>query len=217
MKHEGIHLIFLGAPGAGKGTQAQIVAERFDAAHLSTGDMLRTAVREGTELGVLAKTYMDKGDLVPDGVIIGLIRETLTDPAFPGNWILDGFPRTLPQAEALDQLLKELGQQLTVVLNIDVPLELLMDRLTLRRTCRRTGLIFNLKFNPPDDESKYELYQRADDTAEAVTRRLQVYEADTQPLIEFYQQQGKLATLQGDLPVDQVTETIMETVVSRAR
>lgn len=217
MSHSGIHLIFLGAPGAGKGTQAQIVAERFDAAHLSTGDMLRAAVREGTELGVLAKSYMDKGDLVPDGVIIGLIREKLTDPSFASNWILDGFPRTLPQAEALDEVLKEIGQQLTVVLNIDVPLELLMDRLTLRRTCRKTGLIFNLKFNPPDDPSKYDLYQRADDTAEAVTRRLQVYQADTQPLIEYYQQQDKLAAIQGDLAVDQVTEAIVETVTARAR
>jgi len=214
---QGIHLIFLGAPGAGKGTQAQIVAERFEASHLSTGDMLRAAVREGSELGVLAKSFMDKGDLVPDGVIIGLIRETLTNPEFPSNWILDGFPRTLPQAEALDQLLQEIGQELTVVLNIDVPLELLMDRLTLRRTCRKTGLIFNLKFNPPDDASKYDLYQRADDTAEAVTRRLQVYQADTEPLIAYYQERGKLATIQGDLPVDQVTSTVVEAVTSRVR
>lgn len=217
MSQAGIHLIFLGAPGAGKGTQAQIVAERFEASHLSTGDMLRAAVREGTELGVLAKSYMDKGDLVPDGVIIGLIRETLTHPEFPSNWILDGFPRTLPQAEALDQLLQEINQELTVVLNIDVPLELLMDRLTLRRTCRKTGLIFNLKFNPPDDPSKYDLYQRADDTAEAVGRRLQVYQSDTEPLINYYQARGKLATIQGDSPVDQVTTSIVEAVTSQAR
>lgn len=212
----GIHLIFLGAPGAGKGTQAQIVAERFDAAHLSTGDMLRAAVREGTELGVLAKSYMDKGELVPDGVIIGLIREKLTDAEFPSNWILDGFPRTHPQAEALDALLTEIGQELTAVLNIDVPLELLMDRLTLRRTCRKTGLIFNLKFNPPEDPSQYDLYQRDDDKAEAVTRRLQVYEAQTQPLIEYYQQHGKLVTIQGDLPVDQVSEAILSSVLAKA-
>lgn len=213
----GVHLIFLGAPGAGKGTQAQFVAERFAASHLSTGDMLRAAVREGTELGVLAKSFMDKGDLVPDDVIIGLIREQLTHPDFPANWILDGFPRTLPQAEALDNVLGEIGQELTAVLNIDVPLDLLMDRLTLRRTCRKTGQIFNLKFNPPDDESKYDLYQRADDTAEAVTRRLQVYQADTQPLIDYYAQKGNLVTIQGDLPVEQVTETILATVTSRAR
>lgn len=211
-----IHLIFLGAPGAGKGTQAQIVAERFDAAHLSTGDMLRQAVREGTELGVLAKSYMDKGELVPDDVIIGLIREKLSEQDFPSNWILDGFPRTQPQAEALDQLLKELNQELTVVLNLDVPLELLMDRLTLRRTCRKTGLIFNLKFSPPDDESKYELYQRDDDKAEAVARRLEVYQAQTQPLIDYYQQAGKLATIQGDLPVEQVSEAMVETVLAHA-
>ncbi|PKL76133.1 MAG: adenylate kinase [Candidatus Melainabacteria bacterium HGW-Melainabacteria-1] len=212
-----MHLIFLGAPGAGKGTQAQIVAERFAAAHLSTGDMLRAAVREGTELGVLAKSYMDKGDLVPDDVIIGLIRETLTDASFPSNWILDGFPRTLPQAEALDDLLGEIGQQLTAVLNIDVPLDLLMDRLTLRRTCRKTGQIFNLKFNPPQEPHDYDLYQRADDTAEAVTRRLQVYEADTQPLIDYYKQAGKLAVIRGDLPVDQVTAAVVENVTAQSR
>lgn len=215
-KQQGIHLIFLGAPGAGKGTQAQIVAERFEAAHLSTGDMLRAAVREGTELGVLAKSYMDKGELVPDGVIIGLIREKLTEESSPTNWILDGFPRTHPQAEALDQLLTEINQQLTAVVNFNVPLDLLMDRLTQRRTCRRTGLIFNLKFNPPEDPSQYDLYQRDDDTAEAVTRRLQVYEAQTQPLIEYYQQQGKLATIEGNQPVDKVTEAMLDTIVGRA-
>lgn len=213
---QGIHLIFLGAPGAGKGTQAQVIAERFEAAHLSTGDMLRAAVREGTELGVLAKSYMDKGELVPDGVIIGLIREKLTEANFPNNWILDGFPRTHPQAEALDQLLTEINQELTVVLNLDVPLELLMDRLTLRRTCRKTGLIFNLKFNPPEDPSQYDLYQRDDDKEEAVTRRLQVYQAQTQPLIDYYQQQGKLATVQGDQPVDQVTDAMVDAIAGRA-
>lgn len=212
---QGIHLIFLGAPGAGKGTQAQFIAERFEASHLSTGDMLRAAVREGTELGVLAKSYMDKGELVPDGVIIGLIREKLTEANFPSNWILDGFPRTHPQAEALDQLLTEINQELTVVLNLDVPLELLMDRLTLRRTCRKTGQIFNLKFNPPEDPSQYDLYQRDDDKEEAVTRRLQVYQAQTQPLIEYYQQQGKLATVQGDQPVDQVTDAMVDAIAGR--
>lgn len=212
-----IHLIFLGAPGAGKGTQAQVMAERFDAAHLSTGDMLRQAVREGTELGTLAKSFMDKGELVPDDVLIGMIRETLTNPNFNSNWILDGFPRTQPQAQALDQLLTEINQELTAVLNIDVPLDLLMDRLTLRRTCRKTGQIFNLKFNPPDDPEKYDLYQRDDDKAEAVSRRLEVYQAQTQPLIEYYQQGGKLVNIQGDLPVEEVTTSIVDAVTAQAR
>lgn len=213
----GIHLIFLGAPGAGKGTQAHVIAEQYQAAHVSTGDILRQAAREGTEMGLKAKTFMDSGHLVPDEVIIGLIRERLTHADFPKNWIMDGFPRTLAQAQALDQLLAEIGQDLTAVLNIDVPLDLLMDRLTLRRTCRKTGKIFNLKFNPPEDPSLYDLYQRDDDTPEAVEKRLKVYQEQTQPLIAYYDKTGKLADIQGDLEVTQVTEAIQEVVNQRNR
>lgn len=211
---KGIHLIFLGAPGAGKGTQAQVIAEKYAAAHVSTGDILRAAVREQTPLGLEAKGYMDRGELVPDGVIIGLIRDRLTSVDFPANWIMDGFPRTLAQAEALDQLLSEIDQQLTVVLNIDVPLDLLMDRLTLRRTCRKTGQIFNLKFNPPDT-ADYDLYQRDDDQPEAVSRRLEVYTAQTAPLIDYYRQQGRLADIQGDQSMAAVTTEIEAAVQSR--
>ncbi|MBT9545182.1 MAG: adenylate kinase [Candidatus Sericytochromatia bacterium] len=212
-----MHLIFLGAPGAGKGTQAHVIAEQYQAAHVSTGDILRQAAREGTEMGLKAKTFMDSGHLVPDEVIIGLIRERLTHADFPKNWIMDGFPRTLAQAQALDQLLAEIGQDLTAVLNIDVPLDLLMDRLTLRRTCRKTGKIFNLKFNPPEDPSLYDLYQRDDDTPEAVEKRLKVYQEQTQPLIAYYDKTGKLADIQGDLEVTQVTEAIQEVVNQRNR
>src|SRR3990167_836003 len=130
---------------------------------------------------------------------------------------MDGFPRTLAQAQALDQLLTEIGQDLTAVLNIDVPLDLLMDRLTLRRTCRKTGKIFNLKFNPPEDPSLYDLYQRDDDTPEAVEKRLKVYQEQTQPLIAYYDKTGKLADIQGDLEVTQVTEAIQEVVNQRNR
>lgn len=205
---KGIHLIFLGAPGAGKGTQAQVVAEKYAAAHVSTGDILRAAVRDQTTLGLEAKGYMDRGELVPDGVIIGLIRDRLTAADFPANWIMDGFPRTLAQAEALDQLLSEIDQQLTVVLNIDVPLDLLMDRLTLRRTCRKTGQIFNLKFNPPENPADYDLYQRDDDQPEAVSRRLEVYTAQTAPLIDYYRQQGRLADIHGAQDMATVTAEI---------
>lgn len=205
---KGIHLIFLGAPGAGKGTQAQVVADKYAAAHVSTGDILRAAVRDQTPLGLEAKGYMDRGELVPDEVIIGLIRDRLTAADFPASWIMDGFPRTLAQAEALDQLLSEIDQQLTVVLNIDVPLDLLMDRLTLRRTCRKTGQIFNLKFNPPENPADYDLYQRDDDQPEAVSRRLEVYTAQTAPLIDYYRQQGRLADIHGDQAMATVTAEI---------
>ncbi|PIQ29283.1 adenylate kinase [bacterium (Candidatus Blackallbacteria) CG17_big_fil_post_rev_8_21_14_2_50_48_46] len=207
-----MHLIFLGAPGAGKGTQAHLIAERFEAAHVSTGDILRQAAREGTEMGLKAKSFMDQGALVPDDVIIGLIKEKFSEADFPANWIMDGFPRTLAQAEALDQLLAEIDLGLTVVLNIDVPLDLLMDRLTLRRTCRKTGKIFNLKFSPPDDPEKYDLYQRDDDKPESVQNRLKVYQDQTQPLIAYYEKTGKLVNIHGEQDVALVTEEILKAI-----
>lgn len=207
-----VHLIFLGAPGAGKGTQSKRIAEHYEASHISTGDILRAAVAEGTELGKLAKSYLDNGSLVPDHVIIGLIRERISSPGFPANWIMDGFPRTLAQAEALDELLKEEHLQLNVVLNIDVPLDLLMDRLTERRSCRKTGKIFNLKFNPPENAEDYDLYQRSDDTPEAVGNRLNVYKEQTEPLIQYYRQQNKLVDINGNQEVTQVTSAIIDAV-----
>ena len=211
-KTTNVHLIFLGAPGAGKGTQSKRVAEHYEAAHISTGDILRAAVAEGTELGKQAKSYLDKGDLVPDDVIMGLIRERISSPGFPANWIMDGFPRTLAQAESLDQLLKAEHLALTVVLNIDVPMDLLMDRLTERRTCRKTGKIFNLKFNPPENPEDYDLYQRSDDTPEAVSNRLNVYKEQTEPLIQYYRQQNKLVDINGNQDVTQVTSDIIDAV-----
>lgn len=211
-KTTNVHLIFLGAPGAGKGTQSKRIAEHYEAAHISTGDILRAAVAEGTELGKQAKSYLDKGDLVPDDVIMGLIRERISSPGFPANWIMDGFPRTLAQAESLDQLLKAEHLALTVVLNIDVPMDLLMDRLTERRTCRKTGKIFNLKFNPPENPEDYDLYQRSDDTPEAVSNRLNVYKEQTEPLIQYYRQQNKLVDINGNQDVTQVTSDIIDAV-----
>lgn len=210
-----VHLIFLGAPGAGKGTQAKFIAERYQAAHISTGDILREAVRNETELGKTAKGYMNEGRLVPDEIIIGMIREKMSSADFPQSWILDGFPRTLAQAEAFDGLLKELDKQLTAVLNIDVPLDLLMDRLTLRRTCRKTGKIFNLKFNPPDDPEQYDLYQRDDDKPEAVSKRLKVYTADTAPLIDYYRSRDMLVDIHGDQEMEAVTAEIVAAVDAR--
>ncbi len=211
-----VHLIFLGAPGAGKGTQSKLIADHYEAAHISTGDILRAAVSEGTQLGLEAKSYMDKGDLVPDQVIMGLIRERISTPGFPANWIMDGFPRTLAQAESLDQLLNEIDQSLSVVLNIDVPLDLLMDRLTERRTCRKTGKIFNLKFNPPENPEDYDLYQRSDDTPEAVSHRLNVYQEQTEPLINYYREQGKMVDINGNQDMAAVTEEIVTAIDKNA-
>lgn len=212
---KGVHLIFLGAPGAGKGTQAKFIAESYQAAHISTGDILREAVRNETELGKTAKAYMNEGKLVPDDVVIGMIREKMARSDFPSHWIFDGFPRTLAQAEAFDALLKDLNIGLSAVLNIDVPLDLLMDRLTLRRTCRKTGKIFNLKFNPPEEPEQYDLYQREDDKPEAVSKRLEVYTSETAPLIDFYRSRNLLVDIKGDQDMDVVTKEIVSAVDAR--
>lgn len=206
------HLIFLGAPGVGKGTQSKLIAGQLAAAHISTGDILRQAVKDQTELGLKAKGYMDKGDLVPDELILALIESKMSESDFPDNWIMDGFPRNPSQAEAFDGMLKNLGQSLSAVVNIEVPMDLLMDRLTLRRTCRKTGEIFNLKFNPPENPENHDLYQRADDTEEAVKRRLDVYTEQTQPLIEYYQSRDLLKNINGDQSVEQVTQDILNLV-----
>ena len=212
----GVHVIFLGAPGAGKGTQAKRIAEHYHAAHISTGDILREAKRNETELGLKAKAYMDRGDLVPDELIIDMIREKMSESDFPSNWLMDGFPRTLPQAKAFDDLLSGLNLELTSVLNIDVPMDLLMDRLTQRRTCRKTGEIFNLKFNPPANPDDYDLYQREDDKEEAVQNRLAVYQRDTEPLIQYYREQNKLVDISGDQPVEDVTEAIFTAIKQKS-
>lgn len=212
---QGIHLIFLGAPGAGKGTQSKLISDRYEAAHISTGDILREAVRNETELGKLAKGYMSEGKLVPDDVIIGMMREKMSASDFPKNWILDGFPRTLAQAEAFDGLLKELKLELTAVLNINVPLDLLMDRLTERRTCRKTGEIFNMKLNPPANPEAHDLVQRDDDKPEAVKKRLDVYTADTAPLIDYYRSRDVLVDIKGDQDMAAVTEEIIAAVDKR--
>lgn len=213
--NQGVHLIFLGAPGAGKGTQSKLISDRYSAAHISTGDILREAVRNETELGKLAKGFMNEGKLVPDDVIIGMMREKMSASDFPENWILDGFPRTLAQAEAFDGLLKELNLGLTAVLNIDVPLDLLMDRLTERRTCRKTGEIFNMKFNPPANPEDYDLVQRDDDKPEAVKKRLDVYTADTAPLIDYYSSRDLLVDIHGNQDMDAVTGEIVSAVDQR--
>ena len=201
-------IVLLGPPGAGKGTQAEVLTKKLLVPHISTGDMFRAAIKNGTAMGIEAKSYMDRGQLVPDEVTVGIIKDRIAQPDCSGGFLLDGFPRTIAQAEALDQLLADKGG-LDAVLNISVPLEKLVERLTGRRMCRKCGAIYHMLYNAPAKEGVCdacggELYQRDDDKLETVTNRLDVYEAQTAPLIGYYEQQGKLFTVNGDQPINAV-------------
>jgi adenylate kinase len=194
---------FLGPPGAGKGTQARDLARQWAVPHIATGDMLREEAAAGTPLGIEAKRYMDKGALVPDDVIIGMIAERLRKPDARQGFLLDGFPRTLAQAEGLERLLKDLGQPLERVVYFDVPEQELVRRLTGRRVCRACGHSFHIVSNPPRREGVCdacggELYQRADDSETTVRNRLNVYARQTAPLLDWYTGKGLLATVDGE-------------------
>ena len=204
-----MNLILLGGPGAGKGTQAKKLIDEFKIPQISTGDMLRAAVAEKTELGLKAKELMDKGALVPDSVVIGLVEERLAKPDCKSGYILDGFPRTVPQAEALDKVLSKLGQQIDHALSIEVENDELVKRLSGRRTCRSCGAMFHLMFSPPDkegvcDKCKGELYQRDDDNEATVRNRLKVYEEQTSPLISFYKEKNLLREVDGSGSIDDI-------------
>jgi adenylate kinase len=194
-------IILLGPPGSGKGTQAKMIAEKYKVKHVSTGDILRENVRNGTPLGVEAKKFMDSGKLVPDSLLIDIIKDRLAKPDVKAGWMLDGYPRTIPQAEALDKILPALGQKIDVVLNVDVPDAELIKRVTGRRMCK-CGTTYHVQFNPPKvagkcDACGADLYQRADDTEATVKERLQAYHAQTQPLIDFYNKRGIVANING--------------------
>lgn len=209
-----MNLLIMGPPGGGKGTQAEVLVRGLGVTHISTGDMFREAVKEGTEMGKKAKEYMDKGQLVPDEVVIGMVKERLSRPDCARGFLLDGFPRTLAQAEALDATLKEMGIKLDAVININVPRERILERLTGRRVCRNCGATYHVKYNPPKVEGKCnscggELYQRSDDTEETVNKRLDVYEAQTQPLIEYYAKQGLIKDINGDQDIKKVSEDML--------
>jgi adenylate kinase len=211
-----MRLIFLGAPGSGKGTQAKRVASKYDLRHISTGDILRKAIKEGTPLGLKAKILMDAGELVPDDVILGMIKEELT--ISPKGFIFDGFPRTRTQANGLDKILKELGLNISRVVNLDVPDVLIVDRLASRRLCKNCGQEYNLKTKPPKIENICdicggELYQRPDDNADIITNRLKVYHDKTKPIEEFYRLKGLLAEIDGSRNFEEVFESIIEAVV----
>ena len=202
-------LLIMGPPGAGKGTQAEMLVKELKITHISTGDMFRAAIKEGTEMGKKAKEYMDKGELVPDSVVVGMVRDRLSQPDCVNGFLLDGFPRTIAQAEALDETFKEMGFVPDAVINIAVPREKLMERLTGRRICRDCGASYHMVFNKPKVEGKCnscggELYQRDDDNEVAVGNRLDIYEAQTQPLIDYYAKQGILKDINGDQDIKQV-------------
>ena len=214
------YIVLLGAPGAGKGTQAKILAQKLGLPHISSGDIFRENLKNNTELGRLAREYMSKGELVPDDVTIAMIRERLSRPDCAQGAILDGFPRTPAQAEALDAMLQELGGKVDVVPFIHVPEEVLVERLSGRWICRANGHIFHEKFNPPKvpgvcDYDGSELYQREDDRPEVVRERIRVYYEQTAPLIEYYRQRGLLREIDGTQPIEQVTEALLAALPRR--
>lgn len=208
-----MNIILMGPPGAGKGTQAERIAKNFGLLHVSTGDMFREAVKEGTAMGKKAKEYMDKGTLVPDEIVVGIVKERLSKPDAADGVLLDGFPRTVEQAEALDEVLRELGLKLDAVLSVDVDEEELVTRLTGRRVCSNCGTTYHIKFNPPKvrnicDHCGSELYQRSDDTVETVKERLDVYKKQTFPLIEYYKRKGLFQSIDGNQDIEQVFDIV---------
>lgn len=204
-----MNLLIMGLPGAGKGTQAAKIVERFNVAHISTGDMFRAAIANQTEMGVLAKSYIDKGELVPDQVTNGIVKERLSqDDIKQTGFLLDGYPRTIEQANALDKTLAELGIELEGVINIEVNPDCLLERLSGRIIHRQTGETFHKVFNPPADYKEEDYYQREDDKPETVKRRLDVNIAQGQPIIDHYRRKGLVHDIQGNQDIDDVFSDI---------
>lgn len=207
-------VIFVGAPGCGKGTQSALVKDRFNLAHLSTGDMLREAVTAQTELGKEAKEAMDKGELVSDNIVLALIKNKITKPECENGFILDGFPRNVVQAKSLDEMMKKTNQPIDSVIYFDIADSLLIDRICGRRVHLPSGRVYHVQFNPPkveglDDVTGEPLTHRKDDNEETLRKRLSVFHRETMPLLQHYKQQGIVHTLDANLPVDRITETLM--------
>jgi adenylate kinase len=211
------YIVLLGPPGAGKGTQAQIISENYGLVHVSSGDLFRDNLKRQTELGKLAQTFMTKGELVPDDVTIGMVRERLTRPDCQKGALLDGFPRTPAQAIALDKMLAEIEGKVTLAPIIEVPAAILIERLSGRWTCKLHGHVFHEKFSPPKktgvcDEDGSELYQRDDDKSETVANRIKVYKEQTEPLITYYRNAGLLVEIDGTKTIEQVTRDLLAAI-----
>jgi adenylate kinase len=215
-----LNLILLGPPGAGKGTQAELITEKYRIPHISTGDIFRSAIKEDTPLGRQAKGYLDTGKLVPDEIVIGIVKERLQDEDCQSGFLMDGFPRTVSQAIALDAVLEDEAQKITAVINLQVDLEILQARLTGRRICRNCAAVYHIKNKPEKtsglcDHCGGEVYQRSDDSPETVAKRLQVYQEQTEPLINYYQQKGLLATFDGTRTIAELFGQICRMVEER--
>lgn len=207
-------IIMLGAPGAGKGTQAKMIADKYSVPHISTGDIFRANIKNGTQLGMEAKEYMDQGLLVPDELTVKILLDRVAQEDCKNGYVLDGFPRTIPQAEVLDKALAELGDEIDYAINVDVPDENIVKRMSGRRACLACGATFHMEHVPPKQEGicdrcGKELVLRDDDKAETVLNRLSVYHDQTQPLIEFYSSKGVLKTVDGTKPMQEVFDSIV--------
>ena len=210
-----MNIILMGLPGAGKGTQASEIVKKFPIPHISTGDMFRKAIKDETDLGKEAKSYMDRGELVPDEVTVGIVKERISEDDAKKGFLLDGFPRTIEQAEALNNIMSELDRNIDAVINIEVPEEELMNRLTGRRICEKCGTTYHLVFNPPKVEGICDidggkLYQREDDNPETVSNRLSVNVKQSKPILEYYNNKGVLKNIDGSKDIDEVTNDVID-------
>ena len=208
-------IIMLGAPGAGKGTQAKKIAAKYEIPHISTGDIFRANIKNGTELGMKAKSYMDAGGLVPDEITIGMLLDRIHEADCKNGYVLDGFPRTIPQAESLTKALKEMGESIDYAVNVDVPDENIINRMSGRRACLGCGATYHIVYNAPSKEGVCDvcgqsLVLRDDDKPETVKKRLQVYYEQTQPLIDYYKKEGVLAEVDGTKDMEEVFQAIVD-------
>lgn len=214
---EKMRLVLLGPPGVGKGTQASNIVSKYRIPHISTGDILRENIKNGTELGKEAKSYMDKGLLVPDDLVVSLMEDRLKEDDCSNGFLLDGFPRTIEQAKALDDVLNNLGMKLTKVINLKASDKILINRITGRRICKKCGATYHIDNNPPKvqdvcDIDNELLYQREDDTVETVKTRINVYEEQTKPLIDYYNKQALLLNIDGTNSIDDIFEEIVSEI-----
>lgn len=214
-----MRIILLGPPGAGKGTQAAGIVEKYNIPHISTGDIFRKNIKEGTELGKKAKGFIDQGLLVPDELTVGLVTDRIAQPDCEKGFMLDGFPRNVAQAQHLDKYLKEVGISLDKVVNIEVDKDILVGRAVGRRICKSCGATYHVEFNPPKvdgvcDVCGGELYQRADDNEETVSKRIQVYLDETKPLVDYYSKEGIIANINGEQSIDKVFADIVDALGS---